>query len=490
MPPSQKIYKIHPLLAAIEKAIKDYDMLSRNDSVLVAVSGGPDSMALLHALVLLAPRYSLKLGIGHLNHCLRPDACDGDAEFVLKLADTLNLPVYSQKVDVGAYRKSHRLSMEEAARRCRYTFLFDTARKKGFRKIALGHQADDNAEQVLMYLLRGSGPLGMAGIPPVRDDGVIRPLIGARREKIMHFLQANQIVFRNDFSNLDESFTRNRIRHSLIPNLARQFNPRIVAALNRLSTITREEEKWITDFIDPIYADTLAAQSSDGLLLSSAKLNQLATPVLRRVVRKAIEAIKGDRRRITLTHVEAVAKLLGKGVVSKGIDLPDGIRIELSNTHLVISRSSECRRKRKTGNTMAFKYAIYDTPKTGTGHAITIRETGAHLEFRAISIEDARKMHTTGHLVAFFDMDMITLPLQIRNFKPGDRFQPLGLDGTQKVKKYFINCKVPKKERLRIPIVCSGNKIIWIAGHRIDDAFKLTPRTKRVLRGEICLPNK
>ena len=214
-------YNIHndKLIQTVGQTITAYDMLKSEDSVIIGVSGGPDSVGLLHILIALAPRFSLRLGIAHLNHCLRHVESDNDAKFVASLSRTLDLPCYIQKEDVRKYQVENKLSMEEAARQVRYTFLKNVAKRNGFNKIALGHHREDNAELVLMNLFRGSGPLGLSGIPPVRDNEIIRPLINSQRSEIIDFLKINRFEYTSDASNKDAKYLRNKIRHHLIPQL-------------------------------------------------------------------------------------------------------------------------------------------------------------------------------------------------------------------------------------------------------------------------------
>ena len=253
-------------------------MIDPGDAVLVAVSGGPDSMALLHLLVALSPALSLRLGVAHLDHGLRKEAAQRDAAFVAGAAAGLGLPCHVGKENVTAYRDRHRLNLEEAARTIRYRFLGQTAAAYGYSRLATGHQADDNAELVLMNLLRGSGPGGLAGIPPRRRlseaDGppgrpgaridIIRPLIAVTREEVLAYLSDRSIAHVTDDSNSDPAYLRNRLRRDLIPHLARAYNPRIAAALNRLSAILRSEDEWADAVARGLFETLARPPSPDG----------------------------------------------------------------------------------------------------------------------------------------------------------------------------------------------------------------------------------
>ena len=473
------------LLRIVEQTITDYEMFEPKDSVLVGVSGGPDSVALLQALITLTPKFDLRLGVAHLNHSLRLQESDNDARFVASLADKFDLPFYIQKVDVRKFQIDNKLSPEEAARRLRYNFYWETASKNGFNKIALGHHCDDNAELILMNLFRGSGPLGIAGIPPKRDEQIVRPLIRLKRSDIIEFLESKELKYVSDRSNLDPKYLRNRIRHHLIPLLQTSYNPKIIETLNRLASIISLEEKWLDDIIQPVFNTAVLTEQENNLGLSVPKLDGIHPAALRRVMRKAIQKIKGNLRRITYVHIDSATRLLEKEPGNWSLDLPDRVRIRRRESVLFISKETKALRdlKLKSGpdEPLAFEYHITQ-PET-----IFVKEINAKIKFseiRAAALPDFRR---AGHQTGFFDMNRLSFPLVIRSFRPGDRFTPLGMRGTQKVKKFFINQKVPKDQRSKCPILLSQGKIIWVAGYRIDESVKVMPSTDKVLRVELLL---
>ena len=473
----------HKLLQTVEQTVSTCQMFQPGDSVLVGVSGGPDSVALLYMLLSLSPGFSIRLGVAHLNHCLRGEDSDNDAEFVASLARELGLPYYIRKEDVQKYRNTHKLSLEEAARQVRYAFYENMAEKNGFNKIALGHHADDNAESVLMYLLRGSGPRGISGIPPVREGKFVRPLICLTKSEIIDFLESDRLKYVSDLTNRDTKHLRNRIRHHLLPMLKASYNPKITETLNRMASILRTEEEWIEEVINPVFKSCVSAVENKKIALSVSAMYRLHVAAQKRIVRKTIAQVKGNLRRITYTHTDAVLNLLQKGTDCASLDLPDHIRVKRDRGMLLFSgaESSDA----GCGN---FEYSIL-APGT-----IFIEETGDYLEFSRIGREDmpcfksgdpGRFSFQSSDQAVFFDMDTLSFPIIIRNFRPGDRFTPLGMSGTQKVKKYFINNKVPGKERVKCPILLCQGKIVWIAGHRMDESVKVTPSTRNVLKAEL-----
>jgi len=466
-------------------------MFRRGDSVLVGVSGGPDSVALLYMLIAYAPRLSLRLGIVHLNHSLRGKESDNDAEFVASLAKKLDLPYYMDKRDVREYRHTHKLSLEEAARQVRYAFYEKVAKENQFNKIALGHHADDNAELVLMHLFRGSGPLGISGIPPVREGKFVRPLIRLTKSEIIDFLTVSRLKYVSDSTNRDTKYLRNRIRHDLIPMLKASYNPGITETLNRLSLIVKSEEEWIeAEVISPVFKNCVSTVKDGKLALSVPDMVGIHIAAQRRVVRKAIEQVKGNLRRITYTHTEAVLNLLQKGMDYKTVDLPDHIRITRKGNTLFFS-------KVQSSNQEAFNFPSFEYSISAPG-ILFIKEIGAYLEFSETDMENTLKQLKVKSLnykdqpptsdfqlsprIAFFDRDALRFPVIIRNFRPGDRFTPLGMTGSQKVKKYFINNKVPREARAECPILLCREEIIWIAGHRMSDTAKITSLTRNVLK--------
>ncbi len=484
MPASHKGYK-NKLLHTVKQTIATYGMLKPRDSVLIGVSGGPDSVALFHVLLTLAPRFPLRLGVAHLNHCLRQNDSDKDAEFVASLADRFDISCYIHKANVRKYQIENKLSLEEAARRVRHTFLNKVAEKNRFNKIALGHHFDDNAELVLMNLFRGSGPLGLSGIPPVRDGKIIRPLLQLNRSEIIDFLDNNGLKYISDTSNRDTRFLRNRIRHDLIPLLKTSYNPKISQSLNRLASITRSEEEWIEDVIHPLFEKAAFSIQDGQIALSVSILNGIHVAAQRRVIRKAISKIKGDLRRIRLTHIDSAINLLKYGPDYGNIDLPDRIGIQRKGDVLLFSREKNTLRnmdvKSDRTEMFAFEYII------AKPESIFIKEISAHIKFTEMGIKDLPDLCRTAQNTGFFDRDALSFPLVLRNFRHGDRFTPLGMTGTQKIKKFFIDKKVPRKERTRCPLLLCRGKIIWVAGYRIDESVKVKSSTKNVLKVELSL---
>ncbi|NNK84196.1 MAG: tRNA lysidine(34) synthetase TilS [Desulfobacterales bacterium] len=483
------------ILRIVEHTIKSQRMFETQDSVLIGVSGGPDSVALLHILCKIAVKFSLTLGVAHLNHQIRKADSDRDEKFVASLAENLHLPFYNQKKDVLSYKKDHKLSLEEAARRVRYEFLHQIAGENKYNKIALGHQGNDNAELVLMYLFRGSGPTGLSGIPPVRRSFspygiIVRPLLGLSRHEILDYLSKKKLEYVTDTSNQDTKFLRNRVRNKLIPLIEKSYNPRIVDTLNRLSSIIRSDEEWIEDIITPFHKDIILSAEETKIALSIPKLVKMHLALRRRIIRKAIQCVKGDLRRITFSHNASIIELLEKNPPGFGcLDLPGGITVNKEEDILYISSGKNVRSKIKSGSEKGkkplFEYAIYQPGLIP--ESFCIKETGSHLSFAVISAKDIGDIQSAGQQVAFFDMDSLAFPLVVRDFRHGDRFTPFGMSGSQKLKKFFIDHKISRTKRATCPVLLSANEIVWVVGYRQSEFGKVTRSTQNILKVQLSL---
>lgn len=480
-----------PFLQKILQTIEEHGMIRKGEAVLAGVSGGPDSMALFHALMALSDVLNIRLGLAHLNHCLRGDDSDTDEQFVATEARRLGVPFYSKQADVRQESEKTGLSLEEAARAARYRF-FDSIRKDhGFDKIALGHHLDDNAELILLYLLRGSGPSGISGIPPVRG-AVVRPLIRVYRSEIMKFIQSRKIDYVIDASNKDPRFLRNKIRHELMPVLKAGYNPKIIRSLNRLGNILRMENDWISDIVAPLYDAACVGSYENRAVLKVAALRSLHPAAQGRVIRNAIFQVKGDLRRISWTHVESIVQFIQRNFSEEHavlrMDLPDRMRVIRSADHLILLRETLSLRQAKTLLEPAapgiFEYPV--SPDDIHSRALVeVPEISARIRFTKICGGRIPDLSAGGPNTAFFDWDRLQFPIVIRNAKPGDRFTPLGAPGTQKLKKFFIDHKIPKAVRYSVPVVIGGRDIFWVGGHRISEHVKVTPKTITVLKAEI-----
>ncbi len=324
----------------VRRTLDAHGMVTPGDRILVGVSGGPDSVALTRVLARLGKALGITLGIAHINHRLRGRESDRDEAFVKDLARELDLAFHPLRIDVAALATEQRKSLEETAREVRYAFFTDLCRHKGYTRTAVGHTLDDNAELVLMNLLRGSGARGLAGIPPVRDRWIIRPLIDRSKTEVLAFLRETGQAHVVDSTNLETVFLRNRIRNELIPLLKQAYNPGITENLNRVSQIMGEEERWMDNQAGAVFNSICLGGTASGIRLCLAGFNAIALALKRRVVRKAVQAVKGDLRRITLTHVDAIAALAAATTPGRSLDLPGRVRISKQDETLCFKKET------------------------------------------------------------------------------------------------------------------------------------------------------
>ncbi|MCP4022204.1 MAG: tRNA lysidine(34) synthetase TilS [Desulfobacteraceae bacterium] len=314
-------------LDILKETISQFNMIQKKEAILIAVSGGPDSVALVRGLLLIKDEYELTFGIAHLNHELRGAESQRDQDFVKNLAQKLNLPFYLETRDIKSWSKEKGLSLEEAGRNARYEFFSQTACSHGFTKIATGHTRDDNAELVLMNLLRGAGLKGLSGIPPQRNNLFIRPMIHITRSQVMDFLDRQNQNFVVDSSNEDPAFLRNKIRNQLLPLLENDYNPEIRDCLNRTSQILSQENLFLEKHTSLAFKDVLKHRKDDLIELMLDQFNELHISMKQRMARKAIFTIKGDLRRITLRHIQDIIHLASTSETGKSLDLPGQIRV-------------------------------------------------------------------------------------------------------------------------------------------------------------------
>jgi tRNA(Ile)-lysidine synthase len=463
-----------------EETVARYGLIVRGDAVLAAVSGGPDSVALLHLLAERAAAWRLRLGVAHLDHGLREESAR-DAGFVRQLAENLALPLHTERVDVRDLQRRWHLSIEAAGRKARYRFFQATADYQGFNKVALAHHADDNAETLLLNLLRGSGRLGLGGMPPMRAGFIIRPLIRADRADILDYLRRRNLPALTDPSNRDNDFLRNRIRNHLIPLLEREYRPGVRAVLHRTAEALRDEEEWIESQIQPVLEQARVAGPPGQLALDAAALRGFAPAVQRRVVRAGLGRVQSDLGRIAFAHVEGILALVHRSGNGGPLHLPGGLRVERRGNILAIGRGGSG----SAGPDPSPAEIDYSYQMERCG-VVTLAETGDSIALTAVATESADP-NAAGPRTAFLDAAAVEFPVTIRNFRPGDRFVPLGVEGTQKLKKFFIDHKVPRGQRRRCPLLVSRGRILWVAGYRISREARLNHQTRQVLRADLIL---
>jgi len=446
----------------VKKIIERYNMFSPGDRVLVGVSGGPDSVCLLHILNRCRKDMALSLHVVHINHGIRKRESKREEKFVSHLAGRMGLPITVKSLDVPSYARRKKLTVEEAARDMRYSAFEQLAGKLNAKKIALGHTASDQVETVLMHLLRGSGPQGLSGIPPVRKLGstaVVRPLIEVNREEILNYLKKNKLTFCLDSSNRKTEYFRNRIRLKLLPLLRKNYNENIDGALLRLSEILKEENAYWERVVERVLGKVVSWEA-EKILIDFKRFLRYNVIVQRRVLYRLFGGI------VSLSQIEAIRSLAQKSSQGKRVYLGKRFSVRKEGDFLIFSSSPERRFKK-------FNYPLR-VPGKNEIEGLDLTLNTRIVDFRPVSDKGAN--------TAYFDVDKINFKkLLLRNRREGDRFRPFGLRGTKKLSDFFIDRKIPRRLRDRVPLLVEGEDILWVVGIRRADKARITEDTKKIL---------
>ncbi len=469
------------LVQKMLSTIRKYDMFGPGEKVLVAVSGGPDSMALLHALWTTREQLSIGVCAFHLDHMFRGEESRQDAEAVRSYCASLGVQLVAESYDVPAFAEEAKLSPEEAARLVRYRLAAAAAASLRCTSIALAHHRDDNLETIVMRFLRGSGLRGLTGIRPVREHKshtwsgkVTRPLLQCSRQEIESYCRQEGIKFRIDRTNLSDQYVRNRVRLDLIPRLL-EYNPNLSETVTNMSAFMADEN----DFIDGLAGQLLDSHSrfADGVLeVELDALAQAHPSLARRAILLAIEKIRGERTDIYSTHVEDVLDLIRTDNRSGSLSLPGGAIVRKRYGVVEFTLSSML---------ASLKVPKYKKTIAVPGFTV-VPYTSSVIVADVFPIEELGDRHKSGdRSVAYMDYDVVRDGLAVRNRRDGDRFRPLGMKGTKKLKEFFIDNKIKQEIRDKIPLVVYGRdreQIAWIGELRLAESVKITRKTRNVLR--------
>lgn len=479
------------LLLKVEEAIRKEQLLEPGARVAVACSGGADSVALLHLLAELKDRLGLRLLVCHLNHRLRGAEADADQAFVRQLAERLELEFLVRREDVAGRAKRDRLNLEEAGRRARLEFFAWLIADGKADAVALAHTLDDQAETVLARLLRGAGTKGLAGIfpvvepfPPQSGRGaqhpqgrLVRPLLGIRRAELREYLARCEQPWREDATNLDRRRLRNRLRLEVLPRLS----PTAIEHLARLAAHAREEESFWAAYVEEKFAqlahfteggwlelDIRGLLSPDALLarLSARRAREARRAVARRLLRRALAEVRGELRRITQTHVEGILRLAEHGQSGQRVSLP-GAEVERRFDRLLFHPAAA-----RPQLPSDFRLQV-DAPG---GVRLP---GGGSLSFQVIPVGEPKKRYN--ECSRLVDAGRAPFPLVVRNWQPGDAYQPLGSGRVKKLKELFQERRVPRQERARTPVVLREEEIICVPRFGVAAAFGLTPASRAAL---------
>jgi tRNA(Ile)-lysidine synthase len=466
----------HELVNRVAEGLRPY--LPPEVPLIVGVSGGPDSLALLHLLKQVVA--GERLVVAHLNHGLRPEA-EAEMGFVVGTAVNWGLPVVVDKVDMARLAQANGWSVEEAARNARYQFLAEVAEQENTRFVAVAHHADDQAETVLMHLIRGSGLAGLRGMQPAAplpgkpEMMLLRPFLNIPRSEIEAYCATNHLQPVYDQSNTDTTFLRNRIRHELLPLLA-QYNPQIKTHLQQLASVTAADyallEEWFNVFWKSVYVE----EGEGWIALARARWLELPLSHRRLALRRAILALRPSLTDIAFRPLELARELVERGLTGAQMDLPGGLTLQLEYQRLLITREEAILPTpfvpQLTSNT-PLKLAIPGQVALGEGWLLLADV------FRG---ETAVIQQNQNPWVAYVDVGD-AVELQVRPRLPGEQFQPLGMHGRHaKVKDVMVNRKIGQGLRPYWPIVATADHLVWLPGHHQDERSRVTPASHRIIR--------
>jgi tRNA(Ile)-lysidine synthase len=447
------------VIETVKETIREHNLLEKKDNVLLAFSGGLDSTGLLAVFLELRKEWRLELFLGHFNHRLRPGA-GKDERFAQKVAQEHALPLFVASEDVRSFAKQNRLNLEEAGRVLRYEFLAETAQKIGGAKIATGHTMNDQAETFFMRLMRGSGLKGLTCISQVVEGRIIRPLISVEKKDIADYVNKKGWEFREDESNFDRSFARNKARLDLIPYIQENFEPNIIQRIGKIVSILQEEEKLLEKWASHETKKAVLLQNGE-IRLDLNSLLTLPHGLARRVVRDFIRKLKGDLREISFEDVDSL------------LNLDEGKSLQLTKEFLL---------KREKGLVFCRpelpEKVTYEYEWDGSSPLI-LEELS--LLIKAERIKQPQSFTFDNNARAYLDDKNIRFPMQVRSRQEGDRYQPLGAPGNKKLKEIMRAKDIPLTEREKKPVFLSGDKIVWVLGLPVAEKFKISDKTKEVL---------
>ena len=471
---TEQISSVH-FVSQVKLLITKHQCFVPGDRILVAVSGGPDSVALLQVLHELRDELGLHLEVAHLQHGIRGQEAKDDARFVAALADKLGLAFHLKEIDLPELRsRAGKGNLEALARQQRYQFFAQIAQRQGLNKIATAHTQDDQAETMLMWLLRGAGRKGLGGISPARtphssaDDlargcEIVRPFLETSKADILEYLRQRQIEYRIDGTNRDTRLLRNWIRLELLPQLRGRIDGRVAARLAGQAAMLRDEQAVLDQIAQ---AELEKCRRGDGL--DRGILLHQPVALQRLMLRRWIEDARGNLRGIDFAHVEALCGLAATGPAQGRLAIPGGWEVRREYELLRLVKGARQRQP------ICYLYPVTLCEPLSIPEAAV----GFLLELLLPPVE----VQPTGSLEALFDADALPQPLAVRNFRNGDRFEPLGMDGHKKVKDLFIDRKVALSERARLPMLLGADQVLWIPGHGRSRVALVTPASRAIIR--------
>ena len=450
------------MISEIKKTIIKENLIKENDNILIALSGGPDSVFLFHILRILKDTLSFNLYASHINHMYRGMDADSDERFVTELCEQYSIKLFIKRKNASEYARELRITEEEAGRKLRYDFFNENLNEIGQGKIAVAHNLNDQSETVLQRIIRGTGIDGLAAMS-FQVGKIIRPILNIEKKDIITYLHNNSYDYCKDYTNELPIYGRNKIRLNLIPYLEENFNPNIQSTLFRMSRIMEKDSQIIEKYVNILFEKSVKEKLDDTLTLDAEYLKSLDENEIGRVIRRAVKEIKGNTVNLENKHIDYAISLLNNKNTGKSIDLTDGITISISYNNMIVTKSVE-----KVDD---FEYNI------NIGNKIFIKEIGKSV---ILNIEEAHNYIKKEHEF-FVDYDRINGTIKVRNRRNSDFMIPFGMSGKKKLKDIFIDNKIPLNERPKLLVLEDDNKIIWLENYRISNECRVTANTQKIL---------
>jgi len=458
------------LIDKVMNTIEKYQMLAKGDKVIAGVSGGPDSMCLLHVLLGIRESLAIDIVAAHVNHSLRGEDADKDADYVEEFCRSNNIKFEFIKVDVHKISIERGTSEETAGRDIRYEFFERLRREYKADKIAIAHNLNDQAETVLMRIIRGTGLEGLAGIKPVRDSIYIRPLLFCSRAEIEEYCSLYKLNPRIDKTNFESIYVRNKIRLELIPYIERNFNKDIINVLNRLAQNSKVDSEYLEQEAENKYK--MYCTYKDYKVIISKEAFHEHEAIITRVIRKAFDRVCGDLRNFERLHIYQVIDLQKNGTGKQAVFPNNAAAYNNYGEISIYLRSLGSKEE--------------ESPPEGYR-----LQMGENL-LKALKLKVTLEKHPVKDMlnddslnIKYFDYGKVSGSIILRFRKSGDRFKPLGMTGTKKLKDIFIDLKVPQEERDKTPLICFGDEIAWMVGYKMSNSFKIDKNTKEALKIKI-----
>jgi len=487
------------LIRQVRQTIDNYGLLLPHDTVVLGVSGGPDSLCMLHVLRQLADSYQVSLHVAHLHHGIRGQDADDDAIFVAEVCRAWAIPCTVGRADVPTLAQQRGLALEEAARQARYAFLRSQARAIGAKSVAVAHNADDQVETVLMHFLRGAGLGGLRGMCPLAwiDDlrlgdkrqepppepqvriRLLRPLLEVTRQQIEDYCQQHGLRPRFDRSNLDQTYFRNRLRHELIP-LLQSYNPNVRQVVRRTAEVIAADYDLLRVYLAQTWPTVVRSESETAIIFDLDTLRALPLGLQRSIIREGVHRLRHSLRNINFVHVDDAVRILRDGNVGAVATLPRGLALTLEYDRAILAQEG-------------FDVPLPSRPRLQPG-PLSLQVPGTTAlpgsDWRVTTSVVERRFlpknwsQNPDPYVAFIDASRLRAasPLVLRQRQEGDWFEPLGLRGRhQRLRDFYINAKIPRKERATLPLLTCAEEIVWVVGYRLDARYALTADTNSVL---------